>query len=63
MERKELEKMDIQKFLKIYSNEGIVFEPLNAELEEAFVDEVYNIEEVDGIGKQINGRWFVREVV
>jgi hypothetical protein len=55
--------MDIQNFLKIYSNEGIIFQPLTAEMEEANVDEIYNIEEVSGVGtKSNNGIWQVQEV-
>jgi hypothetical protein len=55
--------MDIQNFLKIYSNEGIIFQPLTAEMEEANVDEIYNIEKVSGVGtKSNNGIWQVQEV-
>ena len=54
--------MDVQKFLKIFSGDGIIFQPLNEELQEADVEQVYDIQEVDGIGTKFNGLWVVQEV-
>jgi hypothetical protein len=54
--------MDIQRFLKIYSGDGVIFQPLNEELEEANVDEIYNIEEVNGMGTKTSSGWQVQEV-
>jgi hypothetical protein len=65
-ERKEntqMGNMNVDRFLKIYSNEGVIFEPLSEQMQEADVDEVYSIEEVSGVGiRSSDGQWFVREV-
>jgi hypothetical protein len=61
--KKNMGNMNVDRFLKIYSNEGVIFEPLSEQMQEADVDEVYSIEEVSGIGiRSSDGQWFVREV-
>jgi hypothetical protein len=41
--------MNVEKFLKVYSNKGIQLLPLNEELPEANDIDVYAIKEVSGI--------------
>ena len=54
--------MNIEKFLKIYSSEGVIFEPLNSDMQEANVESVYDIKEVVGVGQKVEGQWQVKEV-
>lgn len=47
-----LENLNVEKFLKVYSNKGIELLPLNEDLPEANDIDVYSIKEVNAVRTQ-----------